>query len=385
MSQPLYKKIQEDLLGQILAGEYRDGDRIPSESELMEHYFVSAITVKTALNNLVDQGVIYRIKGKGSFVAEGLFSESGKEPVKKSITIGVVLPTMSTRVEQYYMLFLDRYCNQYGYNLLMRCSNESPDQEVKILRRYLSMGVNGFILFPVVSEISNATIRQLIAKSFPFVLLDRYLDNLDVPYVVCNNEQGALLAAKHLQERVGREMTMVHYPLCNSAVTDRFNAYRQAFEDLSLDFDGANHCQIDDLELLNGDFMQRTSYLYQAIEKHLLDYPRLRGLFAANAEIAQVAYYVVCRQGYLVGRDFHIVSFDNAYLPGVCFIQQDFPRLVKESIDLLHRRIEGKDGGAHRVVDVQLIETVEAPKPNDGLHHLIMSFVGLEEEPAQGR
>ena len=94
-SLPLYKKIQDDIKQQIAAGQLREGDRIPSESELTQRYFVSNITVKNALYGLVDEGVIYRIKGKGSFVASSPFSTSGEGGGVPLHTIGAVFPTMA--------------------------------------------------------------------------------------------------------------------------------------------------------------------------------------------------------------------------------------------------------------------------------------------------
>lgn len=51
-SLPLYKQIIMDLLEQILDGELRPGDRVPSEHELSSSYRVSSITSKNALTEL---------------------------------------------------------------------------------------------------------------------------------------------------------------------------------------------------------------------------------------------------------------------------------------------------------------------------------------------
>lgn len=59
----MYKKIQQDLFNMIASGQLREGDRIPSESELVEQYYVSAITAKNALNSLADRGLITRVRG----------------------------------------------------------------------------------------------------------------------------------------------------------------------------------------------------------------------------------------------------------------------------------------------------------------------------------
>lgn len=67
---PLYAHVRETLRSKILDGTYRPNDPLPSEKSLMGSHGVSRITVRHALGELEKEGVIYRITGKGSFVAK---------------------------------------------------------------------------------------------------------------------------------------------------------------------------------------------------------------------------------------------------------------------------------------------------------------------------
>lgn len=67
---PLYIKIKEYILEKIDKGILKPGDRIPSESKLSEIFKVSRITVNTAIRDLANNGIVYRIRGKGTFVAD---------------------------------------------------------------------------------------------------------------------------------------------------------------------------------------------------------------------------------------------------------------------------------------------------------------------------
>lgn len=67
----LYKQIKNIIKEQILAGEYKHGEKIPSERELCEKYKVSRITVRQAINEAVNEGLLYKVQGKGTFVAGG--------------------------------------------------------------------------------------------------------------------------------------------------------------------------------------------------------------------------------------------------------------------------------------------------------------------------
>ena len=66
---PAWQRIRQHLLDRIHAGEWGEGDRIPSETELCEQFDVARMTVSRALNELVAEQVLTRVKGSGTFVA----------------------------------------------------------------------------------------------------------------------------------------------------------------------------------------------------------------------------------------------------------------------------------------------------------------------------
>jgi len=65
---PLYHQLKNIIKAQIITGAIQPGDKIPSESELGERYGVSRITVRQAINSLVQEGYLYRKQGVGTFV-----------------------------------------------------------------------------------------------------------------------------------------------------------------------------------------------------------------------------------------------------------------------------------------------------------------------------
>ena len=65
----LYYQIYDMLREKIESGEYAPGDQILTELELSSQLNVSRITVKQAIQKLVNEGLLYRIQGKGTFVS----------------------------------------------------------------------------------------------------------------------------------------------------------------------------------------------------------------------------------------------------------------------------------------------------------------------------
>jgi len=73
---PYYQQLYEILLGKIQRGQWQPGDMIPPESGLIEIYQVSRNTVRQVLDMLVNEGFIYRQRGRGSFVAHPTLEQS---------------------------------------------------------------------------------------------------------------------------------------------------------------------------------------------------------------------------------------------------------------------------------------------------------------------
>ncbi len=66
---PVYFQLQKKLLKEIEDGRWSPGQAIPPERALAESHQLSVGTVKKAILNLVNEGYLYRIQGKGTFVA----------------------------------------------------------------------------------------------------------------------------------------------------------------------------------------------------------------------------------------------------------------------------------------------------------------------------
>jgi GntR family transcriptional regulator len=64
----LYRQVEDFLREEIASGNFKEGDLIPSEQELAKKYGVSQGTVRKAVLNLTDNGLLYRKQGKGTFV-----------------------------------------------------------------------------------------------------------------------------------------------------------------------------------------------------------------------------------------------------------------------------------------------------------------------------
>lgn len=67
---PYYQQLYEILRGKIDQGQWQPGDLLPPESELITTYQLSRNTVREVMDMLVNEGFIYRERGRGTFVAQ---------------------------------------------------------------------------------------------------------------------------------------------------------------------------------------------------------------------------------------------------------------------------------------------------------------------------
>ena len=109
VSSPNYIQIHNDIKRAIEAGKWAVGDRIPSERELSRNFDVSRMTLRQAIQTLVDEGILERQVGSGTYVANQKVQEKmsgvtsftdlmltqGKQPTSKTISYHVMNPSLS--------------------------------------------------------------------------------------------------------------------------------------------------------------------------------------------------------------------------------------------------------------------------------------------------
>lgn len=71
----LQEQLYNELLNSINTGTYKPGDKIRTEFELMDMYHVSRVTVRAAIQQLVNEGILEKKPGKGTFVRPKTYTE----------------------------------------------------------------------------------------------------------------------------------------------------------------------------------------------------------------------------------------------------------------------------------------------------------------------
>ncbi|WP_353893644.1 GntR family transcriptional regulator [Proteinivorax hydrogeniformans] len=67
----IFLQIKERIEDQIVDGDLKEHDQIPSTTQMVQFYKVNHITISKGINLLVEEGIIYKKRGVGMFVAKG--------------------------------------------------------------------------------------------------------------------------------------------------------------------------------------------------------------------------------------------------------------------------------------------------------------------------
>ncbi|MET3683081.1 DNA-binding transcriptional regulator YhcF (GntR family) [Alkalibacillus flavidus] len=72
---PIFLQVREMIEDQILNDQLQEGEQAPSTNQLVNVYKINHLTVSKGINQLVDEGILYKKRGVGMFVSEGAKTE----------------------------------------------------------------------------------------------------------------------------------------------------------------------------------------------------------------------------------------------------------------------------------------------------------------------
>jgi DNA-binding GntR family transcriptional regulator len=125
---PAYKRLYRELRDALEGGEFREGRRMPTEAELCRRYGVSRHTVRQAFQDLVAEGLVYRVPGRGTFATS--LSEHGRY-LRSIGTVEDLMTWSDTNVE---LLRPISFEDDQGVARLLGLP--TPEVSVLVMRRY---------------------------------------------------------------------------------------------------------------------------------------------------------------------------------------------------------------------------------------------------------
>lgn len=357
MNQPLYQQIITSLLNEIDTGRLQPGDQVPSEKELTDQYQVSRITAKKALDQLAEEGVIVRIRGKGSYVNvsdalanEDVTGREGKELRRGDRLIGAIFPSYTDGYGLLLQYAVEKTIAELGGSLVIKRSNHSVEEEEAAIDALLDLQVDGIIVFPADSREYNQRLLKMILDEFPVVVVDRNLKGIQACTVHTDNKTAAYKLAAHLLETGHKHIAFISPdPNRTSTLEDRLAGFQQAFlasgtrlcsDYLITDIPSGYSCKSSDTH--SGE--------YRLMKKLLEEHPQITAYVCAEYEIAIILYKLLESMGLRVPEDCSIVCFDcpddpydHLNRPRFTHIRQYEEKMGRTAVELLFAQIENKE------------------------------------------
>ena len=193
---PLYIQVREDIRSQIESGRLAPGDRLLLERALTEQYAVSSVTVKRALRDLAHEGLVVRIKRKGTFVSPRKIERPDAKPRAK--TLALIVPDIEDLFLSEIYRGLADVARRAGFAVSILSSDREIKKERENIRSLGERSEHGAIIFPNWGRANAEEIFELKRRKFPFVLVNRCFRDIQTHYVIADNCAGACEAVEHL-------------------------------------------------------------------------------------------------------------------------------------------------------------------------------------------
>jgi len=301
-SKKKYSTISLELRAQIVNGNLSPGTKIPTERNLAERYGVSRPTVIRALNDLVNEGLIERRVGAGSFVTK-------IDPPKEALNFGLLVPGLGRgEIFEPICARIAERAPTDGFTLSWGGTTRGTDGGSTILHAvesYVKQRVDGIFFQPVefdpeLERINHDVIDLLQASQIPVVLLDAdykaFPERGDFDIVGINNVRAAWVATEHLIKQGAQRVDFVSTPLIATTAVSRLGGYRLAL---------TSNCIVLDAEWEHSINPEDIAQVQQMIASGARD------IMCVTDEIAALLIPILERLEYRVPDDIRIVGFDD--------------------------------------------------------------------------
>jgi GntR family transcriptional regulator, arabinose operon transcriptional repressor len=338
---PLHMQLLDDLRHKVLTGVFKPHEQLPGEWELAKELHISRTTIQKAWQSAEEEKLIYRIPGKGTFVAELQASNTVRT------ALGLIIADFRSTFAAHLVRGAERILRQRNYRVQVAASEYSIEEENRVLQQMRDDGVRGYIVWAVQSDNSQRFLSEL-SQSVPIVLVDRPVSQLHLPCVTSNNYDGGMQAMEHLIGLCHRKIAFLARPHLHLwTVSERYRAYCDALRQIGEE--PAPPILIgDDQELSSYDaYLTNDETSLEPLIARLRQPDRPTAIFAVNDWMAIRILRATAAVGLRVPDELSLVGFDNhevgkSLTPPLTTIAQDGDTLGAEAAHRLLNLVEGE-------------------------------------------
>lgn len=215
----------------------------------------------------------------------------------KSNTIALFIPSLNNPFFADLASSINTEVRKYGYTTMICDSEENPETEITELKRIVARNIEGLIIAPCGSKWEH--IRHLHDLGLPVICIDRYFENLDIPYVSTDNYDGAFAATKHLIEYGHKKIACIQGVQQSTPNRLRVKGFKDAMEDSG----------IDTFSVSGDDFSVQNGYLETRLL--MMQKERPTAIFTLSNTIAMGCMKALKEINLLIPDDISLITFDE--------------------------------------------------------------------------
>ncbi|MDO9464726.1 MAG: GntR family transcriptional regulator [bacterium] len=301
---PVYVQIKQQIKAQIKNKQLNPFDRIPSIPEMTRMCRVSPMTIRHAYTELVNEGLLFREHGKGTFVADLKKASRGTGHLMTK-SVGLIVPDIMSDVFPKIVKGAEDVAHNRDYSVIICNTEDRAEKQVEYLQRIREQKISGLIITPIAHASESVEhYQQLQRDDIPFVFINRFIPEMKTDYVISDNVMGGYLAAIHLIELGHQKLAYISDPKYIVA-EQRLEGYKKAMAERGISFD-------ESLVRFAGSCEERPGYKY--MKEFMKSNNRPTALFAFNDRIAEEAYEAIVEAGLRVPEDVAIVGYDDSLI-----------------------------------------------------------------------
>ncbi|GAK31309.1 GntR family transcriptional regulator [Weissella oryzae SG25] len=334
-----YEKIKNDLLSAIKAGQYAIGDKLPTESELMETYGVSRYTVRRAATELENAHYAYRIQGGGMYVDNWAKRQADHVTSKK---IGVITTHLADYIFPSIISGIERVVSAEGYSLMITDTHNDHEVERVSLINMLNAGIDGLIIEPTLSAITNPNLdiyQKIKEANIPVVVINAAIDDKNFPVVAIDDRRAEFQLIDYLL-KLGHTRILGVFKVDDIQGVHRMRGFTEAYQAHPM-------FAIDSDIIMYQSGKDQVAKMLSKIESYLEEPDRPTAIAFYNDELAIQVMDVIRSLGLRIPDDISLVGFDDFQLseyvdPGLTTTIHPKNKMGFDAAKMLFKLIDGQ-------------------------------------------
>jgi DNA-binding LacI/PurR family transcriptional regulator len=209
------------LMVEITSGRLRPGDSLPTEHQLAEMMRVSRSTVRQSLGELEKEGIVRRVRGKGTFVAEVSLQNSNGSSTGQVNALAIVLPDTRMGFMSSLQYGFGGECHRDHRHMVVCDTDQDVYKQSDAILRLIDQRVAGVaIMPPTTAETPPHHIRPLQSQGIPVVFCHRKVAGINAPLITFSGYEVGRVAGRAMGKKGHR--TIAYFGAASEELANQY-------------------------------------------------------------------------------------------------------------------------------------------------------------------